>query len=339
MDVSPRYAVVFFNRACPRECGYCRSRLVRVGRLLGPAEWIRAFEILRDHGVRFTMVLGNEVLTYPWIVELTRMLRENGFYGSYALYTTFPEPWYSRLRERLVEAGLYNISAGVDVVAGAVPDRHITEKSIVGLEGLIWFKEHGVPDVHATVTIHRHNYRRLHEVARAATRHRIWTIYSLVGYSPDGLHDFYGTRDELADFLIDDPNDFARWMNWFADLVELGVYAVQSPPQYFRELARVGGEPTRLHCSLPLTISVEADGTLRLCGYRPFYGEGRRHSVFELGSKISMDDYVRWWREEAARCPGCGWVCWYMAELWHSIDPTFGDEVFRRHASRFFSGW
>lgn len=244
MDVSPRYAVVFFNRACPRACGYCRSRLVRVGRLLSPAEWIRAFEILSDHGVRFFQVLGNEVLTYPWIVELTRMLRENGFYGSYAFYTTFPEPWYSRLRERLVEAGLYNISAGVDVVAGAVPDGHIMEKSIVGLEGLIWFKEHGVPDVHATVTIHRHNYRRLHEVARVATRHRIWTGYSMVGYSPDGLHDFYGTRNELADFLIDDPNDFARWMNWFADLVELGVYAVHSPPQYFRELARVGGEPT-----------------------------------------------------------------------------------------------
>ena len=333
--ITPRYASVFLERWCPRKCSYCKARLVKHGRLLRPEEWIEAFDILSREGVEFFLILGNEVLVYPWIVDLVRMLRENGFYGKYAMYSTFPEPWYSRLREKLIEAGLYNISCGVDLVEGTSGDQSIDEKSIWGLEQLIWFKEHGVPDVHATITIHEKSYRQMHKICEACTKHKIWVAVSLVEYSPDGKHDFYGVREELDDFMIKDKQEFKNYMYWFAEQVERGRWMIQTPPEYFRMLGDKGGEP-EWHCSIPLIISVEADGALRLCAYRPFYKH--KASVFDIGKSIGMEDYAKWHMEKSRECPGCFWSYPFTAEYWYHKDVEFGDKVLQVHASKYWSG-
>jgi len=336
-DVTPRYAVLYLERWCPRSCSYCSARLVKVNRLLKPEEWIRAFEVLKDVGVKFFLVLGNEVLVYPWIVDLVRMLRENGFWGMYALYSTFPEPWYSMLRHRLVEAGLYNISAGVDVLPNALTgDSSIDEKSIWGLEQLVWFKEHGVPDVEATITIHRFNYRHLEALLDVVTSKGIWGNVNMVHYSQDGKHDFYGTRRGLEGFLIPESEraEFRSVMYRLASQVRSGRWMFFPPPEYLELLGDLGGEPS-WHCSLPLFVSIEADGELRLCGYRPFF-KHRGYSIFDIGKRISIEDYVKWFSEEQAECPGCVWGCPYTAEYWFRRDVDFGDRVFQSHASRYW---
>jgi len=335
--VTPRYASIFLERWCPRNCGYCASKHVKVGRLLRPDEWLEAFGRLRDEGVRFFLVVGNDSLLYPWIVDLVRGLEENGFHGMYAMYTTFPEPWYSRLREKLVDAGIYSVSCGVDVVAGCLTgDSSIDEKSIYGLEQLVWFRERGVPDLQATVTIHGRNYKFLDRVFDVITANRIWIGTSMIEYSVDGLHDFFGTRESLESFLIPEREgeEFRRKMYDLAGEVRKGRWMFQLPPEYLELLGDMRGEP-RWHCTLPLIVSIEADGSFRLCAYRPFY-EHRGHTVFELGREVSMSDYVVWYNEESSKCPGCAWGYPYMAEHWYHRDVEFGDKVLQFHKSRYW---
>jgi MoaA/NifB/PqqE/SkfB family radical SAM enzyme len=336
--VTPRYATIFLNRACPRACSYCMARLVKVQRRLKPEEWLKAFDILRVEGVKFFLILGNEVLAYAWIVDLVRMLKENGFWGMYAMYSTFPEPLYSKLREKLVEAGLYNMSAGVDIIPGLTTgDKHIDTKSIWGLEQLVWFKEHGVPDVHATVTIHEHNYRLLDRIMGVISSKGIWVGANLIHYSLDGLHDFFGTVEDVRHFLIKDRKAFKEKMYQIANEVRAGKYRSWSPPEYYELIGDLGGQPL-WHCNLPLLISIDADGSLRLCGYRPFY-KHRGYTVFDIGTKITMEDYARWYMVEANMCPNCAWNCHYTAELYFlSGDPEYADRLFQVHASKYFRG-
>jgi len=334
ISVKPRYATIFLERWCPRACSYCMARLVKPKRLLKPEEWIKAFDILRDNGIKFFLILGNEIFVYPGIVELVKMLKENGFWGMYAMYTTFPEPWYTKLRDKLIEAGLYNISSGVDLLPNIkIDDKHIYEKSIWGLEQLSWFKEHGVPDVHATITIHRYNYRYLEKMFDIITSKKIWIGVNMIHYSEDGKHDFYGTREMVKSFLIPDneKTEFERIMYHLANEARKGRWMLHAPPEYLELLGKLKGEP-KWHCSLPLEISIEADGELRLCGYRPFQ-KYRGYSVFDIGNKITIYDYVKWFMEEQKECPGCVWSCFYIAEYWYRRDVEFGDKVFQQHAS------
>ena len=335
----PRYAVVFINRWCPRQCTYCKSRLVKPSKLLKPEEWIKAFEVLKDNDVKFFLILGNEVLVYPGIVDLVKMLRENGFWGMYAMYSTFPEPWYSLLRYKLVDAGLYNMSAGVDIVSGITTgDESVDAKSVWGLEQLIWFREQGVPDLDATITIHRYNYRYLDKILDVVTSNGIWGNVNMIHYSEDGLHDFYGTVEELKSFIIPESEreEFKYVMYYLAEQVRRGRWMFYPPPEYLELLGDLGGKPI-WHCSLPLEIAIEADGELRLCGYRPFF-KHRGYSVFDIGSKITIYDYMRWFMEERKDCPGCVWSCFYTAEYWYYRDVGFGDKVFQQHASKYWRG-
>jgi hypothetical protein len=329
--IMPRYASIFLERYCPRNCSYCKARLVKTERLLKADEWIKAFDILRSEGIEFFLILGNDILLYPEIVELVRMLKDNGFYGMYGMYSTFPEPWYSILREKLVNAGLYNISCGVDVLDTGLGS--ISEKSIWGLEQLIWFKKRGIEDEQATITIHNNSYKYIGDICKICAENKIWVGASLIEYSKDGKHDFFGRREDVGDFLIKDKIDFKKNMYKVAEMVEKGEWIIQQPPEYFRMIGDLGGEPD-WHCSYSLIISIEMDGNLRLCSYRPFYKH--KASIFDIGKKISMEDYVKWYMEESKECPGCCWAYPYTAEYWYKKDVGFGDKVLQVHASKYY---
>ena len=73
--ITPRYSCIFIRRLCPRKCSYCWSKDVRGdGHLLSLMQWAEALRILESHGVVFHLILGNELFSYPWRVELVKEL-------------------------------------------------------------------------------------------------------------------------------------------------------------------------------------------------------------------------------------------------------------------------
>lgn len=132
-NITPKTALFYITRDCPRNCSYCSTKNVDVGKYLSPGEWVRVFDILSSEGINFFINVGLESLTYPNFIELIRLLNESGFRGSYAMYTTFPEPWYRKLKEKLLEVGIWNISTGVDILIPSRIDRHVDKKHL-GIE-------------------------------------------------------------------------------------------------------------------------------------------------------------------------------------------------------------
>lgn len=338
VDISPRYSCIFIRRFCPRECSYCTARNVRgAGRLLTPKEWAEALHILESHGVQFHLILGNELFSYPGCVDLVTELK--AFWERYAIYTTFPHKWTERWLQPCIDAGLYNISCGVDVPPGVLTgDKDVDEKADRGLFYLNYCKKAGVPDVHATATIHRHNYDKLEPLFDYCTKHGIWMAVSMVEYSLDGKHDFYGGYETMKDWLIPaaERGRFRDTMYYLAEQVRSGRWMMQVPPSYFEEIGRREYDQDPWHCSLPTIISVEEDGTLRGCGYRGPLKEPV--SVFELGElgTLTMQEYIRRQRACTSECPGCGggggaWSFWWQSEQWFEGDITLGDKVFQTH--------
>lgn len=343
MGLTPRYSCIFVRRFCPRACSYCLARDVRGdGRLLKPEEWAQALHILESHGVVFHLILGNELFSYPNCVELVRELKP--FHGRYAIYSTFPHKWAKKWLDPCIDAGLYNISGGVDVVDGIVGgtgDFDVDDKSRTVLQWLTYCKQRGVPDVHATVTIHRYNYKHLYPILDICTERGIWVALNLVEYSMDGKHDFYRSKEHMTDWLIpdDEREQFRDAMYALAAEMRTGRWLAQVPPSYFEEVGDRELAQTPWHCSQPVLINVEEDGMLRACGYRGPLKQPR--SVFELGDgRLTMEEYCRLQRECTSECPGCGggggaWSYWWQSELYEryraATAGTEGDRVLQEH--------
>jgi MoaA/NifB/PqqE/SkfB family radical SAM enzyme len=336
-QVTPRYSCIFVSRFCPRSCSYCLSKDVKGLWTLTPNQWADALHILERHGVVFHLILGNELFSYSDPVGLVKALKP--FWGRYAVYSTFPPGWSDKYFDDCIDAGLYNISGGVDTWPGLLTgDKHIDRKSQVVLANLEHALKRGVPDVQATITIHSKNYDKLEPLLDLCTEKGMWIGCSLVEASADGKHDFYGSVESMKDWLIpeNERSKFRDEMYRLAEQIETGRWKMQVPPTYFREIGdrEVARDPW--HCSLPLLISVEEDGFLRACGYRG--GLAVRHSVFDLreGGSLTMADYVRLQQEKTSQCPGCGvgggaWSYWHMAEHWQKGNLAMGDKVFQTH--------
>lgn len=302
---------------------------------MSPEEWAKAFSIMEDNGIRFHLILGNELFSYPDPVGLIRALKP--FWGRYAVYSTFPPGWSKRLLDEIIDAGLYNMSAGVDVWAGLkTGDAHVDAKADAGLKGLLYCKQRSVPDLQATVTIHRFNYDRLIPLFDLISRHGIYIGCSTIQVSADGKHDFYGPVGPMDRWRIpgEHKGRFIREMRKIAQEARKGRWLLQVPPSYFEAVAELYESERVWHCSLPMILSVEEDGSLRGCAYRGTIK--KRMSVFDLATEGAMELYVREQREVTSLCPGCSvdggpWSYWWMAEFWTKGDIEVGDEVFRTH--------
>lgn len=339
---TPRYSCIFISRKCPRTCSYCRSKDVRgESGLLSVEQWRDALRTLEQNGVVFHLILGNELFTYPDPVGFVKMMNE--FYGRYATYTTFPPGFRARYLDAVIEAGIYNISSGVDVWPGLLTgDKAVDRKSAEALYWLSYCLDHGVPDVQGTVTIHSKNYDKLEPLFDLLTEKKIWIGCSLVEASADGQHEFYGDATSMQEWLIpeDARSKFRDEMYRLATEIRKGRWMMQVPPSYFEEMGDREYERRPWHCSVPILITIEEDGTLKSCGYRGKLGE--KWSVFDLahGGGLSMVQYAALQREKTAQCPGCGvgggaWSYWWMGERFEELRnltmDTLGDKVFQIH--------
>ncbi len=338
MLITPRYSCIFVRRYCPRNCGYCLAKDVRGdGKFMKPEEWGQALKILEDKGIKFHLILGNELLAYPNCAELVKELQP--FWGRYAIYSTFPEPWTTKFLDGCLNQGLYNISGGVDVCPGlATGDYDVDSKSDRVLQWLVYCQKRGVPDVHATTTIHKYNYNKLEPLLDYCTSKNIWMAASMVEYSSDGKHDFYRDYEAMRDWLIpkDELGKFRDTMHDLAVKMRTGRWKMQVPPEYFEELGDREFSQISWHCSKPIIIHIEEDGNLRACNYRGLLKE--KHSVFELDDgRLTMEEYVALQQSCTKECPGCSggggaWSYWWQAEYWLKGDVEKGDKIFQEHA-------
>lgn len=342
---------IFLTRKCTQRCYYCRIvESPQFDRDMTVDEWKRAFTALKQRGVKFHLILGNEPLLYDGIVELMDWLT-NVDGTPYAFYTTSPAHLHQTLAPQLVEAGLMNASCGVDRFPidveeigllkrdAAGDDFFVQRKASLGYDGLLWYQEHGVRDIHATITISRQNHRYVLPLIKYLNEQGMWVAINTLHWDIDGGFDFFPPRAALEHDMLT-ADEMRQLAEEIKDAQQRGEIALQNPPGYMDAMAEHGKQHS-WHCSKPVIYSVDPDGTMRCCGYRRGAESPGIH-VFDLETDEGDAAYWQTWRNDSAACPGCLWSYWWQAE--DQLTPAategddFGHRFFQYHANEYFAG-
>lgn len=325
---------IYLTRGCPMHCEYCSIRKTTLERELSVPEWKRVFDIFKKLGCEFNLILGNETMMLEdGLVDIVKYLHEQNTH--YALYSTCPSELFDKLKEPLAKAGLKNLSSGFDSLRR---DDSIGIKSRRGFEGMLEMKKRieGL-DTQGTITLSKINLDEVVDLFRILTKNGIWGAVNSIHWDKDGKYDFFPPKEFLKDFIIDDREKFLALCGELKELAIKGEIMVQNPPEYFDALAKYGLDMS-WHCTKPYIITVDADGQLRLCGYRRGT-EVPKFSIFDLEDEKKFEEYKKVWKEESQKCPGCFWSYFWMAENFIFTDQKeYGTKVFQTHHSKYYNG-
>jgi len=302
-------AITYLTRRCPRACGYCALRDTKdVGPELTEQQWHQAFEILKNLGVEFNLILGNET----WLLgeSLLTILSKNKV--PYALYTTCPEPLFTNYKDKFFSSGIIdNLSCGVDYPI-ELPMQHpgrnddSYKKSVAAWAGLAWVRQN-YPDVdtQGTITIHKLNYKEVPEIITNLSNLGIFVGVNFIHYNKDGLFDFFPRASEIEPLLFTE-SDYPSLINVLQQILKtpgnlqnphLLQYIIEQP-EILNMNWHCGGNPYG-------GPTIDSDGTLRVCGYRKGT-HTPKFTIFDLPEK--MDDWKEAVAKDAAECPGCHWT-------------------------------
>ena len=323
-------ALTYVTRRCPRNCNYCALRDAKdVGEELTEKQWKKAFLILHKMGIDFNLILGNET----WLLEdkLVNIMQKNKV--PYALYTTCPEPLFSRNREKMFSV-VDNLSCGVDWSHSFLAKKLHTEdsekKSWDAWNGFHWAKKNypGI-DCQGTITVHKNNLTQVPSIVRELTDMGIFAGINFIHWNSDGNFDFFPEREEIERLVFPDTDEMHAMVRRVLNIVLREPGLLQNPEMLkvdTKILLNMGwhckgnpyGGPT-----------IDADGTLRLCGYR----KGTYTPKFTI---FDLPEHWAEWRKavkrDAMECPGCSWSYPWMYHYWKNKDKDMGTNVFIKHA-------
>ena len=322
-------ALTYITRRCPRHCEYCSIRDAKdVGKELNVNQWIDAFKILREMGCTFNLIIGNE----PWILgdNLLRILKTNQI--PYAMYTTCPEPWFSKHREKFFSSGVVDsLSCGIDYPVKDftlnIKD-HSYAKSKDAFEGFKWVKKHYPKvDVQGTITLHKLNIPYVIQLAKDLQELDVFIGFMFLHWNIDNGYDFFPPKEEISNLMFT-KEDWSLVDTTLHTLLD--TKAFWHHPEFMRQPASML-TTMGWHCKGDPYggPSVDSDGTLRVCGYR----KGTRTPKFSI---FDLPKLAKEWQEavyeDAMDCPGCSWSFPWEYHYWKEKDPAMGEAVYTQHA-------
>ena len=331
-------AFTYITRACPRNCDYCsiKSGSKSRGRMT-EEDWIDAFAILKDIGVTFNLILGNET----WLLgeKLLRILEKNEV--PFALYTTAPPKLFEKYREKFFGSGVIdNLTCGIDysikyLMALRRPLTDTEQKSYDGWKALIWAKGHYPDlDMQGNITVYQQNYRQLINLVTELTELSVFQGVNLIQWNRDEKYDFFPNKEAMKDYLFKEK-DLDRLLIQFRTVLTR-PHLLHHPevlnltPEILKEMVAMnwhcGGNPYG-------GPTIDSDGSLRCCGYR----KGTVTPQF-LISDLAYPSQLKNWKNavffDAMECPGCSWSFPRMFAHWSETDEKFGRDVFTKHAGK-----
>jgi MoaA/NifB/PqqE/SkfB family radical SAM enzyme len=334
-------ALTYLTRRCPRDCNYCMIKYCGPKTELTPDQWIDAFKVLKEIGVDFNLIQGNE----PWLLgkDLVKIMKANEV--PFAMYTTAPPYLFKKYHKLYFENGIDSMACGVDYSLAFLANtdeklRHLDDtviKSIDGWEAMLYTKKHYPKiDVGPTITIHSINILGFEQFLEEVTLADFTFGVNFINWNKDGGYDFCSTEEDIKELLFDEdnPKHFLR-VDRFFKLIKTDERAKRihnydslldmSPMDIFRMGWHCQGDPYG-------GPTIDCDGSLRCCGYRM----GTRTPAFDIFSL--RDSYAKEkWKEavyaDAMDCPGCVWSCPMMYHYYEGKAPGSSKQMFTNHAN------
>lgn len=322
-------SLVYLTRKCPRDCGYCNLKK-SIGEEMSFEDWRKAFSILKEMGVDFNLILGNET----WLLGRNLL----GIVNSgppYALYTTCPRDLFLSLWTTFFKHGeIDNLSCGIDYPIEWCKEHRnndMEKKSWDGWRGLrttkMWYPN---VDTQGTITVNALNYHFVQDTVLDLYDHDIFCGINFIHYNKDGGFDFFPKKKDMKEFLFDTPEKRRGLKNIISEIADLpntvqNFEMIKEPIEMFLDMEwHCKGDPYG-------GPTIDASGALRCCGYR----KGKRTSKFHI---FDLPERIDDWREavyaDAMDCCGCGWSYPIMYHYWSDHDKEFGRKIFANHAGK-----
>lgn len=304
------FLALFLNRSCPRGCRQCG--IADCSRTpLQLDQWKEALQILSEaFQVHFFLFLGTEPLMFKSrLVELVRWFSKKDLF--YGFYSTSPEPLFSKYRQPLLDAGLDNWSAGIDLLPDKCLDG-VTEKKVrESIEGLIWMAERGV-QTNIVATVHRKNLMQIPKIVE-------WTLdvvkntqteINFLEWQRDPRFDFFAKAEDIPDLMWAGTEEEKELVRKVCHRVKLYSRVQGKKVQtcdYYLDHAHEHYTKLDCHCAGVTGPSMDCDGSMRLCAY----SKGTRcpkWSAFDLKTPGALSRFYGDWEKDLDECPGCHWI-------------------------------
>ena len=347
-------SVQFVTRACPLSCSYCNIVKSPLTRKPIQDDWPKVYEILDKLGVTFNLILGNEPLVLGEnLVDLVDYMRGG---TPYALYSTAPEPLWSKWRDKLVRAGLSNISTGVDY-----PRDHLSNlitftddsqfKASTSFELFQWALDAGVKACQGTATLQSSNVDIVEQIAYDLTDIGVWfgvnPIHWDKGWTPGtnkkisdlSGFDFFPPEHMIEDELLTGKTfQVHSAIDRLKDARDNHGAKVFNGDDQLDSMAEFVPHGNTWHCTRPTTITVDPDGHLRVCGYRRGE-ECNKISIYDF-EEDAVGTTQRWlkaWYTDMVKCEGCAWSYWSETELRDDQDALTSAQYWGAHGDEHFA--
>lgn len=307
---------VFLNRNCPRTCIQCgiadNSR-----RWMQTEDWIKAFDNLNKvFGTTFFLFLGTEPLVMgQTMIDIIKWMKSRDLF--YGFYSTSPEPLFSKWKDKLIEAGVDNWSAGIDTLPHLESMDPITDKKVrESIVGLKWMAECGITTL-AQTTVHRKNLHLLPEIVEWCQDNipGVMSAFNFIEWRRDERFDFFAPPEDMPELLWtgsdEERAEVKEVMLKMLAMSRVEGRLIQIPDDYLLT-AHLHYDKLDVHCKGSIGPSVDSDGTMRLCGYNR--GENMLEwNVLDLTSD-KFDEFMSEWTEDLNRCEGCHWSFMYYLQ-------------------------
>jgi MoaA/NifB/PqqE/SkfB family radical SAM enzyme len=333
-------SLTYLTRKCPQKCSYCRLRDANIGPELSAEQWVKAFGILKDLGIDFNLVLGNET----WLLRENLVVIFSKNKVPYALYTTCPPRIFNVWRDIMFGTGMIdNLSCGVDypftylykalMADAASPFKNDMElKSFNAWNGLLWTKEnYPKVDTQGTMTISRINYEMLEQTVGELSLAGVFSGLNFIHYDKDGGFDFFPAKEEIESMLFE-----KKHLPLLREIMDKILFSRED--YLVQNIAMLAEDVEALtdmgwHCKgNPYGgPTIDADGRLRCCGYRA----GKRtpqFTIFDLPQR--WDDWKEAVYQDAMECCGCFWSYPWMYHTLQDSDSVKVKDVFVKHAGK-----
>lgn len=343
-----KYACVYTTRQCQNHCKYCSLRDASLnGPELTGHEWAVITMWLKDH-VDFALFLGNEC----WRTAV----EENYAWARVLVASKLPYAMYTSLSmlgqaDALFNIGIDNVSVGVDFPSSAINcgDAKLMnddsfKKSMIGLTALkMWRHRYPQLDLQATCTISSRNHMYLPLLIQECAYWKINLGLNFIHFNTDYVgvdrgFDFFPRKTELpgwslAKCQLRDVSEIVNMQKVEGSFIQniADMQALVNIPK-----CDAGGNNECWHClGNPYGgPSIDADGSLRCCGYR----KGKRTSKLNIWDLMSGVTTEEQWKmaviEDSQECPGCTWSYPRLFSFYENEDPDFGLKVVQRHARK-----
>jgi len=318
MKYIPKAVSIYLNRTCPRKCPYCD--VITGKKSLSVEKWKEVFTILENKGTNFYLILASEPLMMgDDLVELVKFWNERGY--EYGFYSTSPEPYFSRLKEKLKKVGIRNWSSGIDFIDEVYmskrwkPDtRYLVEqqreqlvkKGREAIKGMQEMQDY-VEETHALITISRMNIEMVPDIIKYIVDNvdKVHIGLNFVEWSEGDKMDFATTKGSPFFFVDGDQELLQTLKDKLISLPDKYRKYIQTPLEYFDNIDNILN--LNFHCSLnSLAMGIDCDGSIRLCGYKKL---DKKISIFDLNDS-TLEEIVKEWKE----CDGCYWAYPYIID-------------------------